>query len=133
MTYFSVLPKRWGVEMSNMYNLIEQLCKDNGINMTQMCRDAGIPRGNLTDLKMGRTAALSTKTLGKIAYYFNLPIDYFLDGGEGIPCVVEKKEPANDGELSKKQLMLIDYVRGIPADKVDLALRVMRSIVEDDE
>lgn len=53
--------------MNEMYNRIEDLCKSQGINMTQMCKEAGIPRGNLTDLKNGRTAILSTKNLGKIS------------------------------------------------------------------
>lgn len=120
--------------MNNMYNLIHQLCKDNEINMTKMCRDTGISRANLSELKMGRTAALSTKTLGKIAAYFNLPIDYFL--AEDTLCVSEnsaKEEPPDDGELSKKQLMLIDLARAVPADKINLALKLMKSIVESDD
>ena len=43
--------------------------------MTQMCKEAGIPRGNLTDLKNGRTAILSTKNLGKISNYFQVSKD----------------------------------------------------------
>lgn len=64
--------------MNEMYNRIEGLCKERGINITQMCRDADIPRGNLTDLKMNRTAALSTKSLGKISAYFAVSMDYLL-------------------------------------------------------
>lgn len=64
--------------MNEMYNRIERLCKERGINITQMCREADIPRGNLTDLKMGRTAALSTKSLGKISSYFAVSMDYLL-------------------------------------------------------
>ena len=64
--------------MNEMYNRIESLCKERGINITQMCREAEIPRGNLTDLKMGRTSALSTKSLGKISSYFSVSMDYLL-------------------------------------------------------
>ena len=64
--------------MNEMYNRIESLCKESGINITQMCRKADIPRGNLTDLKNGRTAALSTKNLGKISAYFGVSLDYLL-------------------------------------------------------
>lgn len=64
--------------MNKMYNRIENLCKERGINITQMCREADIPRGNLTDLKRGRTAALSTKSLGKISAYFRVSLDYLL-------------------------------------------------------
>lgn len=64
--------------MNEMYKRIEDLCKEKGVNMTQMCRDTNIPRGNLTDLKMNRTVELSTKTLGKIAVYFDVSMEYLL-------------------------------------------------------
>lgn len=64
--------------MNEMYKRIEDLCKGKGINMTQMCRETVIPRGNLTDLKMNRTAELSTKALGKIAAYFDVSMNYLL-------------------------------------------------------
>lgn len=126
--------------MNNMYNVIAKLCHERGVNITQMCRDANVPRGSLTDLKKGRATALSTKTLSKIAEYFDVSVDYLIVGKEVFDMALSntedekstKKEPANDGELSKKQLMLIDFARSVPADKVDLALRVMQSIVEDD-
>lgn len=66
--------------MNDMYIRIEELCRENGVNVTKMCKDTDIPRGNLTDLKMGRTEALSTKTLAKISSYFNVPMDYLLSG-----------------------------------------------------
>ena len=131
--------------MNNMYYLIDKLCKKNRITVAQMCRGAGVSRGNLSDLKMGRTAALSTKTLTKIAAYFDIPIDFLIADPEDMDKVElalfgagseksAKKEPATDGdELSKKQLMLIDFARSVPADKIDLVLRVMQSIVEADE
>ena len=78
--------------MSEMYKRIEDLCKAKGINMTAMCRDTNIPRGNLTDLKMGRTAELSTKTLSKISSYFDVPMEHLL-GKEDI-----KKAPTPEGE-----------------------------------
>lgn len=68
--------------MNDMYIRIDGLCKERKINMTKMCRDTDIPRGNLSDLKMGRTAALSTKTLGKISAYFNVSMEYLLGNEE---------------------------------------------------
>lgn len=64
--------------MSDMYKRIESLCKERGVNITQMCKDAGVPRGNLTELKMGRTIALSTRTLNKLSVYFGVPIEHLL-------------------------------------------------------
>ena len=80
-------------ELNEMYLRIEALCKTKGVNITQMCRDARIPRGNLTDLKHGRTAALSTKSLGKVAAYFEVPVDYLLTGkGQALPPLSKKDE-----------------------------------------
>ena len=77
--------------MNEMYTRIESLCKKREINITQMCRDAEIPRGNLTDLKKGRTAALSTKTLVKISEYFGVSVEYLLGAEQ------KEKTPAETG------------------------------------
>ena len=64
--------------MNEMYKRIEDLCKEKGVNMTAMCRAAGVPRSNLSDLKFGRTAALATVNLSRIATYFDVQLDYLL-------------------------------------------------------
>ena len=120
--------------MSDLYNRIESLCRDRGINISEMCRRSGAARGSLTDLKKGRKASLSTDTMRKIATYFDVPIEYLLGDDT---CMQDresaKKEPTvMDDELSRKQLMLIDFARSVPADKVDLVLKLMQTIVEDD-
>lgn len=74
--------------MSDMYNLIEGLCKKRGINVTQMCKEAGVARAPLTELKMGRTAVLSAKNAEKIASFFGVSVSYLL-GKE------EKEKPAD--------------------------------------
>ena len=61
-----------------MYNRIESLCKENGINITRMCKEASITRALLTELKMGRTETLTAKTLSKIANYFNVSVESYL-------------------------------------------------------
>lgn len=74
--------------MSMLYSRIELLCKERGLNVTEMCRKSGAPRGSLTDLKMGRTNGLNSATLSKIAAYFGVTVDYLL-GNE------EKEKPAD--------------------------------------
>ncbi len=64
--------------MSDLYNRIDQLCKENGVNITIMCKESGASRGSLTDLKSGRKQTLSSKTLQKIADYFSVSVDYLL-------------------------------------------------------
>lgn len=93
--------------MNEMYMRIEHLCKGSGINITQMCKDAKIARGNLTDLKMGRTSALSTLTLSKIAAYFNVSMEYLL----GHEDQKEKPAPTNGDGLSPEDAHIMDMIR----------------------
>lgn len=74
--------------MSELYNRIEKLCKENGINVTVMCKETGASRGSLTDLKSGRKKSLSTETISKIADYFNVTTDYLISGSKENPVSV---------------------------------------------
>ena len=101
--------------MSSMYKLIESLCKEKRVNMTQMCKDANVPRGNLSDLKMGRSEILSTKNLSKIADYFGVTVDYLL---------------GNDNE-KKPAIQMDDELRGLGYEKLTPANQEMvRSLIE---
>lgn len=64
--------------MSDMYKRIEDLCKNKRVNITQMCKEAGVARAPLTELKMGRTAILSARNADKIASYFGVSVGYLL-------------------------------------------------------
>ena len=64
--------------MSDLYNRIYELCQNKGITIGRMCKELGISRGNLTELKMGRIKTLKTDNLRKIAYYFKVPLDYLV-------------------------------------------------------
>ncbi len=60
--------------MSELYKRIEALCKGEGITITEMCRRAGVPRANLTELKMGRQQTIGINSLEKIAKYFKVSV-----------------------------------------------------------
>lgn len=64
--------------MSKIYNNIEDLCRAKRITITEMCRQAGVSRASLTDLKMGRKQSLAADTLSKIAALFSVSVDYLL-------------------------------------------------------
>lgn len=76
------MPKIGVTELNTMYERIEALCANRGVNITQMCREAGVPRGNLSELKMGRSSTLSSKTLSKLSAYFGVSMDYLLGTAE---------------------------------------------------
>lgn len=62
--------------MSELYSRIEQFAKERGFkNVTELCFIAGVPRSNLSELKAGRTKALSVSVLKKLAITLNMTVD----------------------------------------------------------
>lgn len=68
--------------MANLYENIEKLCKQRGVNVTIMCKESGASRGSLTDLKNGRKQSLKYETLDKIASYFGISVDALVSGDQ---------------------------------------------------
>lgn len=64
--------------MNNLFDRINELCKSAGITIGKMCSELGISRGNLSDLKAGRTKTLSAEKLQTISNHFSVSIDYLL-------------------------------------------------------
>ena len=82
--------------MCNMYSILQNLCAQKGITITEMCREAGVPRSSVGNLATGSTQQLSAKNMQKLATYFNVSADYLL-GNE------EKPAPKNRNGLSIKE------------------------------
>lgn len=108
--------------MSELYDRIEMLCKENHISITAMCKSSGVSRAPLTDLKMGRSKTLSSASLAKIASYFHVSLDYLL-GNASEPYFEAEEKPAtdNDSELYE----LLEDIRRNPD------LRAMFSLAKD--
>ncbi len=113
--------------MGTLYENIITLCEEKGIKGGKMCTDIGMSKGILTDLKMGRQSGISATNAQKIASYFGVSVGYLL--GEEDKKI---KPTAQDDRLSENMKQLIDFVKTVPEEKVDLLLKVMKSIVEDD-
>lgn len=82
--------------MENMYRVIEQLCQRNRTTVTAMCRELGISRSVLSELKSGRTQTLSAHNTEKIAQHFGVSVGYLLgkedaeDGAEELRTYLEQ-------------------------------------------
>lgn len=88
--------------MSDMYNRIIALCEKKGIKPGRVCADTGLSRGMMSDLKAGRTKALSAKNTKIVADYFGVTTDYLLTGEETkkAPALTEKDERDIERRLS---------------------------------
>ncbi len=76
---FVVIYKSEAKKMWNLYKRIELLCKEKNINITQMCREIQMPRSIMSELKAGRTIRLSADNSSKLAQYFGVSVNYFLN------------------------------------------------------
>jgi transcriptional regulator with XRE-family HTH domain len=123
------LNKKGGTELGILYDNIISLCNERGIKGGKMCTDIGMSKGILTDLKMGRQTGISATNAQKIASYFGVSVGYLLGEEEKED---KKEKPTEDDRLSDNMKMLIDFAKSVPEDKVELVLKVMKSIVEAD-
>ena len=114
--------------MCTLYERIIDLCKERGVSGSRMCLELGLSKSTLSNMKSGRTAGLSTATAQKIAAYFGISVDALLGEEEK-----EEKPPVNDDELSENLQKLINFAMSVPENKQELALRLLRTIVEDDQ
>ena len=112
--------------MSNLYKNIATLCEEKGIKGAKLCNDIGMSKGILTDLKMGRRTGVNAVTAQKIASYFGVSVGYLLGEEE------KEEKPVQEDELSENMQKLIEFAKSVPDDKVELVLKVMKSIVEAD-
>ena len=117
--------------MAELYNRIENMCKNKGVTVTEMCKQSGASRGSLTDLKMGRISGLSLETLEKIMKYFQVSLPELL-GTE------TKKAPADNGEDLADYLQvlrdrpetrdLLEASRGMTKEQVEQMAAFARSL-----
>lgn len=110
--------------MDNMYAHIEELCRLKGVSITQMCRDLGITRSALSELKNGRTQRLSIKYTKLILEYFNVDMFVFERPIEEIEGTIENNEKDNkksefnklfDKLTPEEQQLITDQMTGLIA------------------
>ena len=90
--------------MSAMYDRIEALCAERGINITVMCKTLNISRSSLSELKAGRTKQLTLETLAPIAAYFGTTTDY-------LAGKTEDRSPPTGPHVEPELAELMTYYR----------------------
>ena len=114
--------------MVTLYERLSDLCNEKGIKGGRMCTELGFSKSLMTDLKSGRKKGVNAETAQKIASYFGVSVGYLLGEEEK-----EEKPTVGDDELSENIKKLVEFARSVPEDKQELALRLLRTIVEDDQ
>lgn len=68
--------------MTEMYKRIKELCEENHMTVSQMCKELSITRSCLSELSKGRTERLSAENSTKIANRFGVSVQYLISGKE---------------------------------------------------
>lgn len=110
--------------MSIMYEKILYLCDQRGIKPGKICADTGLSRGMMTDLKMGRTKALSAKSAKIVADYFGVSVGYLI--GEEEP-EQKKEQPPVSGELSSDRQELYDFIDTLSEEQVKRLVQIAKA------
>lgn len=118
--------------MAQTYKIISDLCKDNGINITELCRNTGVSRGTMTDFKMGRSKSLSADTLDKIAAYFHVSVDYLL-GRTPDPIMISdfqnNKAPTDDDVARAYYTILHSHLDRAPTKQESARFKQILSVI----
>ena len=77
-----------------MYETFEKLMKEKGVSAYRVSKDCGIAQSTLSDWKSGK-AEPKTDKLKRIADYFGVTVDYFLNPSNDddkvvVPIVIEQ-------------------------------------------
>lgn len=108
-----------------MYEKIQELCNEKGIKVAQLCRETGIPKSTISELKQGRTKKLSTQNLIKVAQYFEISLDFFDDSIDGVDI---RKD-----ELFQKRKLLFDMPKKATEDQLDTFIVMFKALIEQEE
>lgn len=112
--------------MATLHERLTVLCEKRGIKGAQMCRDLGISKSLMTDLKSGRKKGVNAETAQKLATYFSVSVGYLLGEEE------EKEKPTVEGELSEYQYKLIELAKNLSEADAQLALQILQRFEDSD-
>lgn len=91
---------------------LKSLREAKGLTQQEFANDFGISKGTIGMWESGAREPRKLIELQRIADYFGVTVDYLL-GREDI----KNELPAQDGELSKEESMLIELFRQVPPEQ----------------
>ena len=117
--------------MNEMYKVIEALCAEKGISITKMCKEAGVSRAPLTELKMGRTQSLSIENAEKIAAYFDVSVSMLRGSSSvtGADALARQDFMLRFGKLPFNERFQIENLVDLSAQHPEKAPAVLESAV----
>ncbi len=111
--------------MSNdIGKIIKQARLQKGFTQEELANKVGVQKSAVAKWENGRVSEIKRTNLANLSTVLDLD-PFILSGGS---FEHKEKPTAADDGLSRDVLELIDYVKGLPADKVQMLLQVAKSI-----
>lgn len=121
------------------YETIKTLCKERGIAVTALEKELGFGRGSIGKLRNSQTSA---ERLQKIADYFNVTVDYLVNGpdlssltpkdnrdiAKDLGSIMEKLTSGEDGPASYNGEELSPDAAELFRDELEIALKRLKII-----
>ena len=104
--------------MSTLSEKIEACHKAVGLDRTHFAQEIGIPESTIRNWKR-YSSVPSADLLYKIAKYFNVPMEYFLDGSEN--------------PLSDKEIATIIKLRKLNDEQLNMVFYMIEKFIMDNE
>lgn len=104
---------------------IRRARKAKKMTQTELGELLGVDKSTIARYEGGGITNLKRSTLKRIAAILDIsPAELVGD--------YKKEKPVEDDGLSKGMRELIEFAKKVPEDRVQLALKLMKSVVEDD-
>ena len=110
--------------MLNLYSNVLEICKKQGLTITELCKRSGVSRATLSELKMGRSKSLSTETLSKLAATLTVSTDFLLGNTESSEVTEYIEELATREEMR----MLFKLAKGASKEDIEQAVKIIEAI-----
>lgn len=103
---------------------IKQARLAKGMTQEELGEILGLQKSAVAKYENGRVVNIKRSTLKKISDALDIPpFELVFD---------DRGKPTADDELSENVRQLVEFAKAVPEDKVELVLKLMRTIVEDD-
>ena len=121
LRYFVDMHKESEVLLVNLYDKIQELCKNANLSVNKMCIKAGIRSSVLYDLKSGKKSDLNRKTAEKIATALEITVDELYG---------KEKTPDAEAPRDKKYDEIFSLLASLPDEKIAEAVRYLKYLAE---
>lgn len=104
-----------------------------GLTQEELGKMVGVQKSAIAKYENGRVVNIKRSTLQKLAIALDLKGSDLVQDIKGTEIMIEMKPTVYDDDgLPEDVFKLVEFAKSVPADKAEMVLQVMKTIVEAD-